>query len=105
MLTKGIIMTVSGVVGIIITIVTFIILNKNIKKQLNVLMESEISAGQYESSINDKVNRYVMKNRLDIFENESTSIDSETLTTLEDQSTIILEDSTTLMEEESTTLL
>ena len=90
MLTKGMIMTVSGVVGIIITIVTFIILNKNIKKQLNVLMESEISAGQYESSINDKVNRYVMKNRLDIFENQSTKI---------------LEDSTTLMEEESTTLL
>ena len=90
MLTKGMIMTVSGIVGIIITIVTFIILNKNIKKQLNVLMESEISVGQYESSINDKVNRYVMKNRLDIFENQSTTI---------------LEDSTTLMEEESTTLL
>ena len=61
MLTKGMIMTVSGIVGIIITIVTFIILNKNIKKQLNVLMESEISVGQYESSINDKINRYVMK--------------------------------------------
>lgn len=90
MLTKGMIMTVFGIVGIIITIVTFIILNKNIKKQLNVLMESEISAGQYESSINDKINRYVMKNRLDIFENQSTTI---------------LEDSTTLMEEESTTLL
>ena len=89
MLTKGMIMTVSGIVGIIITIVTFI-LNKNIKKQLNVLMESEISVGQYESSINDKINRYVMKNRLDIFENQSTTI---------------LEDSTTLMEEESTTLL
>ena len=89
MLTKGMIMTVSGIVGIIITIVTFII-NKNIKKQLNVLMESEISVGQYESSINDKINRYVMKNRLDIFENQSTTI---------------LEDSTTLMEEESTTLL
>ena len=53
-------------------------------------MESEISVGQYESSINDKINRYVMKNRLDIFENQSTTI---------------LEDSTTLMEEESTTLL
>lgn len=90
MLTKGMIMTVSGIVGIIITIVTFIILNKNIKKQLNVLMESEISAGQYESSINDKINRYVMKNRLDIFENQSTTI---------------LEDSTTLMEEESTSTL
>lgn len=90
MLTKGMIMTVFGIVGIIITIVTFIILNKNIKKQLNVLMESEISAGQYESSINDKINRYVMKNRLDIFKNQSTTI---------------LEDSATLMEEESTTLL
>ena len=90
MLTKGMIMTVLGVVGIVITIVTFIVLNKNINKQLNLFMESQISSGQYESSINDKISRYVMKNRLDIFEN---------------QSTIILEDYTTLMEEESTTLL
>lgn len=90
MLTKGMIMTVLGVVGIVITIVTFIVLNKNINKQLNSFMESQISSGQYESSINDKISRYVMKNRLDIFEN---------------QSTIILEDYTTLMEEESTTLL
>lgn len=90
MLTKGMIMTVLGVVGIVITIVTFIVLNKNINKQLNSFMESQISSGQYESSINDKISRYVIKNRLDIFEN---------------QSTIILEDYTTLMEEESTTLL
>ena len=90
MLTKGMIMTVLGVVGIVITIVTFIVLNKNINKQLNSFMESQISSGHYESSINDKISRYVMKNRLDIFEN---------------QSTIILEDYTTLMEEESTTLL
>ena len=119
MLTKGMIMTVAGLLGIIITIVTFIIVNKNIKKQINLLMESEISAGQYESGINDKVNRYVMKTKLDIFETESTGIHSETSTIvqeqsttieekstdIEEQSTIILEDSKTLMEEESTILL
>lgn len=125
MLTKGIIMTVTGGLGFIITLVTFMIINKNTKKQLSLLMEGNISNGQYESKLDAKIDSYVVKREINIFdegdtdvedekittiEDESTTIESE-LTAIEDQSTIIdkcyvLEDeSTSVIEDESTALL
>ena len=61
MLTKGIIMTVTGGLGFIITLVTFMIINKNTKKQLSLLMEGNISIGQYESKLDAKIDSYVFK--------------------------------------------
>lgn len=125
MLTKGMIMTVTGGLGFIITLVTFMIINKNTKKQLSLLMEGNIINGQYESKIDDKIGRYVVKRQINIFdevdtdfedekvtiiEDKSTTIESK-LTAIEDQSIIInecyvLEDeSTSVIEDESTALL
>ena len=101
MLTKGMIMTVTGGLGFIITLVTFMIINKNTKKQLSLLMEGNISNGQYESKIDDKIGRYVVKRQINIFDEVDTDFEDEKVTIIEDKSTTI-ESKLTAIEDQST---
>ena len=102
MLTKGMIMTVTGALGIIVTLVIFIIMNKNTKKQLNILMCSSISEGKQQINVDDKVNKYIVQNKKYIFENRPTDIHVES-TTIDEQETSLIENESTTIDDELTT--
>lgn len=94
MITTGLIMTITGVVGVIATIITFTLTNKSISKKLELLTVNSISNGQVASNINARIKQYATD--VDTINSEVTNLEICDLTQLLEESnqdeTMIIED-------------
>lgn len=81
MLSKGMIMTIVGITGIIATITTFLIVYISTSNKIKAFVNGDISSNTLEHRLDNKINKYVPNNETEVLRGDSTVYMNEESTT------------------------
>ena len=81
MLSKGMIMTIVGITGIITTIMVFFIVYISTNNKIKAFINGDISSHALEHRLDNKINKYVPNNETEVLRGDSTVYMNEESTT------------------------
>ena len=101
MITKGLIMTATGLIGIISTIIIFAIISKKTNNNIKKLVDGSVAGSKVDHDIEDKSSKYVIKKKIEI--NNDASSENRNLTVNVEEETVISEENISLATNENLT--
>ncbi|WP_195515252.1 hypothetical protein [Paraclostridium bifermentans] len=100
MLSKGMIMTIVGSMGIITTIIVFFIVYISTNNKIKAFINGDISSHDLEDRLENKINKYIPNNETEVLRGDSTVyIDGDSTVYMNEESTTYIKgDSTVYMD-------
>lgn len=100
MLSKGMIMTIVGITGIITTIMMFLIVYISTNNKIKAFINGDISSHALEHRLDNKINKYIPNNETEVLRGDFTVyMDGDSTVYMNEESTTYIKgDSTVYMD-------